>query len=50
MNAMRAWFFSIVALLALTLVLHHLGVDLPAAVASALQGTERFLGRPLVTL
>jgi hypothetical protein len=47
MNAARAWFVSIVALLALTLALHHLGVDLSASLGSVLHGTVHFLGRPL---
>ncbi|HYA56890.1 MAG TPA: hypothetical protein VEH57_00250 [Thermoplasmata archaeon] len=49
MHAIRAWFVSVVALLALTLALHHLGVDLSAGVANFLHGTEHLLGRPLIS-
>jgi len=47
MYAARAWFVSVVALIALTLALHHLGFDLAASVDSVVKGTVRFLGRPL---
>ena len=50
MSAAMSWFVSVMAMLGLVLALHHLGVDLTAAVASALRGTEHFLNQPLLSL
>jgi hypothetical protein len=50
MSAMRSWFVTVVAVLGLVLVLHHLGVDVTGAIGSAVHGAEQILGRPLLTL
>ncbi len=47
MTAMMSWFLSVLAVLMLVLMLHHLGVDVMADVGSWLHGTLRFLGQPL---
>lgn len=49
MTAMMSWFLSVLAVLVLVLMLHHLGVDVMSAIGSALHGTLRFLGQPLIT-
>ncbi|HTP56583.1 MAG TPA: hypothetical protein VML53_08020 [Thermoplasmata archaeon] len=50
MSAASAWFVSVVALLALVVALHQLGVNASAELGSALWGTLRMLGQPLVLL
>ena len=50
MSAMRSWFLAVVAVLALVLALHHLGVDVMAEVASVMANTKQVLARPLVSL
>ncbi|HTT35747.1 MAG TPA: hypothetical protein VMH78_07775 [Thermoplasmata archaeon] len=47
MGAIVAWFTGIVFVLSIVLALHHLGVDVPPAIASAIHGVEQILGRPL---
>jgi hypothetical protein len=49
MTAMMSWFLTVLGVLGLVIVLHHLGVDLTAAIGSALHGAEQLLGRPLVS-
>jgi hypothetical protein len=49
MAAMRSWFLTVVAVLGLVLVLHHLGVDVTGAIGSTVRSAEQILGRPLVT-
>jgi hypothetical protein len=49
MSAMKSWFLTVVAVLGLVLVLHHLGVDVTGTIGSAVHGAEQLLGRPLVT-
>jgi hypothetical protein len=46
---MKAWFFSVIAILGLVLALNHLGVDVTAAIGAALHSTEHFLSQPLLT-
>jgi hypothetical protein len=48
-TAMMSWFLSVLAVLGLVLVLNHLGVDVTAAIGSAVHGAEHFLGRPLIS-
>jgi hypothetical protein len=50
MTAVTSWALSIFGLLCLVLFLHHLGVDVTAAIGSMLRGTERFLAQPLWSL
>jgi hypothetical protein len=50
MTAMMGWFLTVLGVLGLVIVLHHLGVDMTAAIGSVLHGAEHFLGRPLVAL
>jgi hypothetical protein len=49
MTAMKSWFLTVVAVLGLVLVLHHLGVDVTGAIGSTVRSAEQILGRPLVT-
>jgi hypothetical protein len=49
MTAMKSWFLSVLAILGLVLILNHLGVDVTAAMGSAVHGAEHLLGRPLIT-
>jgi hypothetical protein len=46
----EAWAFAIVGLLALVLALYQLGVDVPAILGTAMQGTAHLLNRPLLGL
>jgi hypothetical protein len=50
MTAMMSWFLSVLAILGLVLALNYLGVDVAAAIGSAMHSTEHFLNRPLLTL
>jgi hypothetical protein len=47
MSAAMAWFVSIVAVLALVLGLHHLGVNAGATLGAVLRSAEHILGQPL---
>jgi hypothetical protein len=47
MTAVTSWALSVLGVLGLVLALHHLGVDVTAALGSALRGTEHILGQPL---
>jgi len=49
MTALTSWALSVLGILGLVLVLHHLGVDATATIGSLLRGTEHFLGQPLLT-
>jgi hypothetical protein len=49
MSAMKSWFLTVIAVLGLVLVLHHLGVDVTGTISSAVHGAFQVLGRPLVT-
>ncbi|MGA8710104.1 MAG: hypothetical protein ACLP8Y_04620 [Thermoplasmata archaeon] len=50
MTALTSWTLSVLGVLGLVLVLHHLGVDVTADLGSLLRGTEQFLGQPLFAL
>lgn len=50
MTAMKSWFVTVIGVLGLVLVLHHLGVDVTGAITGAMHGAEQILGRPLMTL
>jgi hypothetical protein len=50
MTAMKSWFLTVIGVLGLVLVLHHLGVDVTGAIAGAMHGAEQILGRPLMTV
>ena len=47
MTAMKSWFLTVIAVLGLVLVLHHLGVDVTGAIGGAVHSAEQILGRPL---
>jgi len=47
MSAMKAWFFSIVALLGFVLAIHQLGIDVAGSMRAVVHGVERFLDQPL---
>ncbi len=47
MGAILAWFTTVVLVLSLFLVMHHLGVDVGPMVSSVLHGVEHALGQPL---
>jgi len=47
MSAMKAWFFSVIGVLALVLAVQHLGVNVVGAMQSAVHGVEHFLNQPL---
>jgi hypothetical protein len=50
MNTSEAWALAIVGVLGMVLALNQLGVNIPALLGTALQGTEHILNRPLVGL
>jgi hypothetical protein len=50
MKTSEAWTLAIVGLLALILALNQLGVDVPAILGTAIQGTAHLLNRPLLGL
>lgn len=47
MGVILAWFTTVVLLLSLILVLHHLGVEVGPIVSTAMHGVEHALGQPL---
>jgi len=47
MTAMKSWCLTVIGVLGLVLVLHHLGVDVTGAISGAVHGAEQILGRPL---
>jgi hypothetical protein len=47
MTAMKSWFLTVIGVLGLVLVLHHLGVDLTGTITGAVHSAEQILGRPL---
>ena len=47
MGVILAWFTTVVLVLSLFLVLHHLGVDAPPMIAAGLRSVEHLLGAPL---
>ncbi len=47
MTAMKSWFLTVIGVLGLVLVLHHLGVDVTSAIGGAVRSAEQILGRPL---
>ena len=47
MSAVRAWAYSVVAVLGLVLALNHLGVDLTGTMVSVAHGTLHFLNQPI---
>ena len=48
MGAMMSWFLSVLAVLGLVIVAHHLGVDLTAAIGSTLRETAHWLSQPIL--
>jgi hypothetical protein len=48
MTAMKSWFLTVIGVLGLVLVLHHLGVDVTGAITGVMHSAMRILGRPLV--
>lgn len=50
MSAMSGWFTTVLAVLGLVLVLHHLGVDVSTTLVSGVRGIEHLLGLPLASL
>ncbi|HXW67434.1 MAG TPA: hypothetical protein VEL82_06125 [Thermoplasmata archaeon] len=49
MTAMMSWFLTVLGVLALVVVLNHLGVDVSAAIGSLVRSGEHLLGHPLAT-
>lgn len=47
MTAMMSWFLTVLGVLGLVIVLHHLGVDLTTTIGSAVHGIDQWLTRPL---
>lgn len=50
MSTIVSWFVSIIVFLGLVLALHHLGIDVTAAIASITHGVEHFLNTPLLSV
>jgi hypothetical protein len=50
MTAAMSWFVTVLATLALVLVLNTMGLDVMATVGSALHGAIHFLSQPLITV
>ena len=50
MTAAMSWFVTVLAALALVLVLNQMGLDVMATIGSALHGAIHFLSQPLEAL
>jgi hypothetical protein len=47
MGVILAWFTTVVLLMSLFLVLHHMGVEVAPLLGNVLHGVEHVLGQPL---
>ena len=47
MSAVMSWFVSVIAVLGLVIMLHHLGINLTADVGPTLRSTVHLLAQPL---